>query len=168
MSAAPAAARLTEEAWFAALGVPLGAGECDDIDAYLRGFGLAASAPPWVLADWDELAALLRRPSAVWWAREEAERQRLEALVEFDPTDPEWIKLNDFLHGAAAVAAARFGCVRADLIKVAAGAASYAAYHHLLAAGAGVPDAHPFERKYALFAAGRWPLGAYDGRFAIF
>ena len=34
------------------------------------------------------------------------------------------------------------------------------------AAGAG--DDHPFVRKYALFSGGRWPLGVYGERFAIF
>ena len=34
------------------------------------------------------------------------------------------------------------------------------------AAGAG--DEHPFVRKYALFSGGRWPLGVYGDRFAIF
>jgi len=29
-------------------------------------------------------------------------------------------------------------------------------------------DHHPFVRKYALFSGGRWPLGVYGDRFAIF
>jgi len=27
---------------------------------------------------------------------------------------------------------------------------------------------HPFLRKYALYCAGRWPLGVYENCFAIF
>jgi hypothetical protein len=27
---------------------------------------------------------------------------------------------------------------------------------------------HPFLRKYALYCGGRWPLGVYEDRFAIF
>ena len=51
--------------------------------------------------------------------------------------------LNEALHGAAAVAAARNGC-------------------------AAVAGGHPFLRKYALYCGGRWPLGIYDRVFAIF
>jgi hypothetical protein len=32
----------------------------------------------------------------------------------------------------------------------------------------GAPPTHAFLRKYALYCGGRWPLGVYDGRFAIF
>ena len=32
----------------------------------------------------------------------------------------------------------------------------------------GALPAHPFLRKYALYCGGRWPLGVYDQRFAIF
>ncbi|MEO7404112.1 MAG: hypothetical protein ABIU95_10630, partial [Burkholderiales bacterium] len=85
-----------------------------------------------------------------------------------DPATSGWIKRNDALHGCAAVAASRFGCSDAGMIKVAAGAASYAAYHQQLAITARVPDTHPFQRKYALFMGGRWPLGVYGDRFAIF
>ncbi len=31
-----------------------------------------------------------------------------------------------------------------------------------------VGDDHPFVRKYVFFAGGRWPLGVYGDRFAIF
>ena len=72
------------------------------------------------------------------------------------------------MHGAAAVAATRCGCADAALIRVAAGAATYAAYQQRLARAAGAPDSHPFMRKYALYSGGRWPLGVYDERFAIF
>ncbi len=37
-----------------------------------------------------------------------------------------------------------------------------------LARAAGAGDEHPFVRKYALFSGGRWPLGVYGDRFAIF
>jgi hypothetical protein len=34
--------------------------------------------------------------------------------------------------------------------------------------GAGAPDSRAFLRKYALYCAGRWPLGVYGERFAIY
>jgi hypothetical protein len=159
---------LAQDAWFSTLGAPLGEGELEDIRAYLRGFGLAAPLPPLLVSSWDEAAEIVRRPALDWWSREETERARLEQTVQLDPADPEWVKLNDVLHGAAAVAAARFGYAHADMIKVAAGSASFAAYHRMLATGAGQSEDHPFNRKYALFAGGRWPLGVYGERFAIF
>jgi hypothetical protein len=85
-----------------------------------------------------------------WWQAEEEQR------------------LNEALHGAAAVAATRAGCSDAALIRAAAGAASYAAHQAHLALAAGAPPGHPFLRKYALYCGGRWPLGVYEGRFAIF
>lgn len=159
-------------AWFSALGAPLGAGELEDIQLYLDGFSLKRGEPL-LVASWDDAAAIVKQPTESWWALEEAERMRLERSVRLDPatfdsTDGGWIKLNDELHGCAAIAASRFGFSDAGMIKVAAGAASYAAYHQQLARAASAPDTHPFQRKYALFVGGRWPLGVYGDRFAIF
>lgn len=159
---------LAQDAWFSTLGAPLGAGELEDIRAYLAGIGMQANLPALLVASWDEASEIVRRPAGGWWAAEERERARLEETIHLDPADPEWVKLNDVLHGAAAVAAARFGYAHADMIKVAAGSASFAAYHYLLADAAQAGADHPFVRKYALFAGGRWPLGVYGDRFAIF
>lgn len=153
-------------AWFSVLGEPLGADERADIAAYLAAFGMAA--PIHAVRSWDEALALCTRASDNWWQAEESERARLEARASLDPADPEWIALNDALHGAAAVAAARSHCSDAALIRAAAGAASYAAYQARLARAAGAGPEHPFLRKYALYCGGRWPLGVYEGRFAIF
>ncbi len=108
------------------------------------------------------------QPAAQWWEAEERERSRLEGSAKLDPADADWLALNQALHGAAAVAAARSGCADAALIRAAAGAAGYAAYQARLARAAAAPAAHPFLRKYALYCGGRWPLGVYQGRFAIF
>jgi hypothetical protein len=43
-----------------------------------------------------------------------------------------------------------------------------AAYQARLARAAGAPAGHPFVRKYALYCAGRWPLGLYAGAFGLF
>jgi len=154
------------EAWFSALGEPLGKAEQAEIDAYLAGLGMSAAVHP--VATWTEAAGICAQRADAWWQAEEAQRAPLERKATLDPADPEWLALNEKLHGAAAVAAARAGCADAALIRVAAGAASYAAYQARLARAARAPAGHPFLRKYALYCGGRWPLGVYEGRFAIF
>jgi hypothetical protein len=156
------------EAWFSALGTPLGDDERSDLAAYLAGLGMNAAMPVHQATTWEEAGELCRTPSEQWWQAEEGERARLERNARLDPADPGWLALTEALHGAAAVAAARAGCADAALIRAAAGAASYAAYQARLARAAQAPAAHPFLRKYALYCGGRWPLGIYDQRFAIF
>jgi hypothetical protein len=157
-----------DEAWFSALGAPLDEAERAEIAAYLQGLGLPADLPVRSAASWDEAAELCRQPAGAWWQAEEAERARLERSAHLDPAQPAWLQLTQRLHGAAALAAARSGCADAALIRVAAGAATYAAHQQRLAQAAGAPPSHPFLRKYALYCGGRWPLGVYDQRFAIF
>lgn len=155
------------ESWFSTLGAPLGAGELAELAAYLEGLGL--DAPPELVTDWPSASATIHRPAdARWCQAEEARQAALQRTVQLDPADRAWIALNDALHGAAAVAAMRFGCSDAGMIKAAAGAASFAAHQAELATAAGCDANHPFRRKFALFEAGRWPLGLYAGRFAIF
>jgi hypothetical protein len=157
-----------DEAWFSALGAPLGAAERAEIAAYLRGLGLPGDLPVALAADWNEAAAWCRQPAGAWWQAEEAERERLERDTRLDPADPAWLRLSETLHGAAAIAAARCGCADAALIRAAAGAATYAAYQERLAVITEASQEHAFLRKYALYCGGRWPLGVYGGRFAIF
>ena len=155
-----------DEAWFSALGEPLGDAERAEIDAYLSGIGMASAVH--TVSSWREAFEICSLPAEAWWNAEEAERRRLEQRANLDRADPGWIALNEALHGAAAVAAAQAGGADAALIRAAAGAASYAAYQARLARAAGAPAEHPFLRKYALYCGGRWPLGVYEGRFAIF
>lgn len=157
---------MTAQAWFSTLGEPLGAAEQADVAAYLAGLGMAA--PVHVVRSWREAGAACAQPAETWWNAEERERACLEQTARLHPADPQWLSLNEALHGAAAVAAARGGCADPALIRAAAGAASYAAYQARLAHAAGAPASHPFLRKYALYCGGRWPLGVYEGRFAIF
>ena len=156
-----------DEAWFSALGEPLGEAEHAEISAYLHGLGLP-DLPVRAASSWQEAGGLCRQPADAWWQAEEAERLRLESSAHLDPADPAWLQVTERLHGAAAVAAARSGCADTALIRVAAGAATFAAYQQRLAQAAGAPAAHPFMRKYALYIGGRWPLGVYGERFAIF
>jgi hypothetical protein len=155
------------EAWFSALGEALGDDERREIAAYLAALGMSPM-PVRQAHSWREAGEISNQPAESWWRAEEEERARLEDKVRLDPADREWLALNDALHGAAAVAAARAGCADAALIRAAAGAASYAAYQARLARAAGTPSAHPFLRKYALYCGGRWPLGVYEDWFAIF
>ena len=158
----------SDEAWFSSLGARLGEAEKADIAAYLGGLGLPADLSVREASTWEEAADLCRQPAGRWWQAEEIERARLEGSARLDLANPAWLQMTERLHGAAAVAAARFGCADAALIRVAAGAATYAAYQQRLAQAAGAPPTHPFLRKYALYCAGHWPLGVYDERFAIF
>jgi hypothetical protein len=156
------------EAWFSALGHPLDDAERNEIASYLAGLGMNANLPVHQAGTWAEAGELCRKPSDEWWRAEEAERERLERGVRLDPADADWLALNEVLHGAAAVAAARAGCADAALIRAAAGAASYAAYQARLARAARAPAGHVFLRKYALYCGGRWLLGVYERQFAIF
>ena len=157
-----------KDAWFSALGEPLGEEERREIAGYLGGLGMDGAMPVRLMQSWTEAGETCDARSDEWWRAEEDERAKLESRVKLDPADREWLALNEALHGAAAIAAARGGCADAALIRVAAGAASYAAYQARLARAAGAAREHPFLRKYALYCGGRWPLGVYRHRFAIF
>ena len=75
---------------------------------------------------------------------------------------------SDIIYAAAASAAARAGVADAALIRAASGAASMALHEAALVPLAGQGSDHVFVRKYALFAAGRWPLGTVGGMFYLF
>lgn len=159
---------MTAVAWFNTLGQPLSDAERGAIDAYLCGLGLTSTAPTLVVPGWDALAPIIRNPSLTWWEREEQLRRALAGASHPLRAEGEWVRLNDEIHQAASAAAARFTCADAGLIKAATGAASFAAHDYQLVTAAGAGPGHAFLHKYTLFAHGRWPLGLYDGRFAIF
>jgi hypothetical protein len=73
----------------------------------------------------------------------------------------------DLVHGKAATAAARMGNAAPASIHVAAGAASQAVYQLAVARLAG-NQTSPFESKFRMFAAGRWPLGIMGSRLFVF
>jgi hypothetical protein len=162
--------------WFAALGEPLTEGDRSDAAAY----GAALGFDPIEIGlarDWPDAERLLKAPdwTAAWWDREEALRREL--LAEAEARYPEralWSSLTDLttetgdlVHGKAATAAARMGKAAAASIHVAAGAASQAVYQLAVARLAG-QSASPFESKYRLYAAGRWPLGILGSRLVLF
>jgi hypothetical protein len=110
------------EAWFSSLGEPLGEAERAEIAAYLSGLDMAASLH--AVSSWHEAAKVCRGAAGAWWDAEEAERSRLAKRATLNPADPDWLALNEVLHGAAAVAAARAGCADAAYIRAAAGSAA--------------------------------------------
>jgi hypothetical protein len=167
---------LRAAAWFAALGEPLTDGDRADADAYAKALGLGTL----VLGqarDWPEAERVLKAPdwSPTWWDREEVQRRRL--LAEAEARYPEralWTsltelttELGDTVHGKAGIAAARMGGAAKASIHVAAGAAAQAAYQLALARLA-EEAASPFESKFRLFAAGRWPLGVVGSTLILF
>ena len=169
-------AELRVAAWFAALGEPLTDGDRADADAYAKALGLGTL----VLGqarDWPEAERVLKAPdwSPSWWDREEVQRRRL--LAEAEARYPEralWTsltelttELGDTVHGKAGIAAARMGGAAKASIRVAAGAAAQAAYQLVLARLA-EDAASPFESKFRLFAAGRWPLGVVGSTLVLF
>jgi len=71
------------------------------------------------------------------------------------------------VHGKAGIAVAHMGGAAKASIHVAAGAAAQAAYQLALARLA-EDAASPFESKFRLFAAGRWPLGVVGSTLIFF
>jgi hypothetical protein len=170
---APLRAEVRTASWFAALGEPLTSGDRADASAY------CSTGDVQRVRSWPEAEAFLRSPdtSLDWWNREEALRKALLARAEAQHSKRAlWISLTeltteagDLVHGKAATAATRMGGAAPASIHVAAGAAAQAVYQLAVARLAG-DSASPFESKFRLFAAGRWPLGASAGgrRFWLF
>jgi len=169
-------AEVRAASWFAALGEPLTEGDRSDAVAYGVALGFD-SLEVGLARDWPEAERLLKAPdwTPAWWDREEALRRTL--LAEAEARYPEramWSSLTDLttetgdlVHGKAATAAARMGKAAAASIHVAAGAASQAVYQLAVARLAG-QSASPFESKFRLYAAGRWPLGILGSRLVLF
>ena len=164
-------AEIRAASWFAALGEPLTDGDVAEARAYAGAVEVVG------VAAWPQAEDFLKTSTASldWWNREEALRKSL--LVEAEARRPEralWTALTeltteagDLVHGKAATAAARAGKAAPASIHVAAGAASQAVYQLAVARLAG-NQTSPFESKFRLFAAGRWPLGIEGSRLFLF
>ena len=169
-------AEIRAASWFAALGEPLTEGDRSDAAAYATALDFGPIEIG-LARDWPDAERLLKAHdwTPAWWNREEALRKRL--FTEAEALYPEralWSSLTelttdagDLVHGKAATAAARMGHAAPASIHVAAGAGSQAIYHLALARFAGQPDS-PFESKFRLYAAGRWPLGILGSRLVLF
>jgi hypothetical protein len=167
---------LAAASWFAATGQSLTDGEEREALDYLAALGLEARFA--TVTDWRAAESVTRDPAwdPAWWNAEEAER-----LALLEQARASWgerglmaalTRVTDeatrITLGAASIAAARDGIADPALSRVAAGAATQAAYQAALARAAGRPDSHPFAIKFRLFAAGRWPLGLVNDTFHLF
>lgn len=167
---------LRAASWFAALGEPLTEGDRHDATAYAVALGAAGVAID-LASSWSEAEHALKSPdwSPRWWDHEESlRRQMLRRAEARYPAHTLWTALTELttevgelVHGKAATAASRMRNAATASIHVAAGAASQAAYQLAVARLAGEP-ASPFESKFRLFAAGRWPLGIMGPRLIVF
>lgn len=167
----PLRAEVRAASWFAALGEPLTEGDIADGRAY------AGASEMVRVASWQEAERFLKSPDASLslWDRDEALRKKLLARAQaLYPERALWTSLTeltteagDLVHGKAAAAAARMGGAQPASIHVAAGAASQAVYQLAVARIAGDANS-PFESKFRLFAAGRWPLGSAGSRLMLF
>lgn len=168
----PLRAEVRAASWFAALGEPLTGGDRAEALAY------AGSDDVVPVPGWPEAEAFLKttEPATLaWWDREERLRKELLAIAEAKyPERALWTSLTeltteagDLVHGKAATAAARLGKAAPASIHVAAGAAAQAVYQLAVARIAG-DTRSPFESKFRLFAAGRWPLGMAGSRLVLF
>jgi hypothetical protein len=167
----PLRAEVRAASWFAALGEPLTDGDIADAKTY------AGVEHVCLVPSWPEAEAFLKSPTASldWWDREEVQRKQLLADAErLFPGRALWTSLSelttetgDLVHGKAATAAARAGNAQTASIHVAAGAASQVVYQLAIARLADC-ESSPFESKFRLFAAGRWPLGVVGSKLILF
>jgi len=167
----PLRAEIRAASWFAALGEPLTDGDVAEARTY------AGAVEVGGVTSWPDAEDFLKSPNASldWWDREETLRKSLLAEAERrHPGRALWTSLTeltteagDLIHGKAATAAARMGNAAPASIHVAAGAASQAVYQLAVARLAG-NQTSPFESKFRLFAAGRWPLGVVGSRLFLF
>lgn len=173
----PFAASLRHVSWFAAVGQELTDSETREAQDYAAaiGFAQARIAPA---ADWRAAERATRDPrwSATWWQAEEDARAALMRQLEPQLEKQALLaalthvtnEASDVVMGAASVAASRDGIADQALARVAAGAATQAAYQAAIALAARAGDMHPFAIKFRLFASGRWPLGIVDGKLYVF
>lgn len=159
-------------AWFSSVGQPPTSAEIADARSLADALGFPDIEINW-LAGWPGAETAARNGSADWWDREEKLATRLRAAAGESAESAATLDgvvraASDVTLGAAAVAANRSGIADPYLTRVAAGAASHAAWQAALAHSAGEGPDHPFAAKYRLFAAGRWPLGLSGGKLCIF
>lgn len=126
-----------------------------------------------VAGSWGEAETLTRDAASArgWWEAEEDERRRL--MRETGGRLGEALLLETLTTAVEEQSARTFeDAVDAGgdeaLARVASGAALMAIHNRALALLAGCGQEHPFVQKYALFAAGRWPLGTRGTTFIIF
>ena len=165
-------------AWFARVGLPFDDVERAGIIALRTGLDIAAGAAIAGAASWWEAAEFIRADArdSRWWDAEEEERERLWSVAAERFIEEELLgrlasctdELGGTVRMAATLAASRAGVGDPELIRAAIDAALLAAHQRALAELAMADAGHYFRRKFALFAAGRWPLGVCAGRYVVF
>jgi hypothetical protein len=173
----PFAASLRHVSWFAAVGQNLTDSEKREAQDYAAAIGFAR-AHIIEASDWRAAERTTRNPkwSTAWWQAEEDARAALMKQLETQLSRRDLMaalthvtnQVSDVVMGAAAVAASRDGIADQALARVAAGAATQAAYQAAIALAARAGAGHPFAIKFRLFAAGRWPLGIVDRALYVF
>lgn len=164
--------RFGEEAvrmpWFSKLGRPLDREERALARSFLDGLGFP-DVEPGRLRDWSEAAdaAMTLDIEPAHWEAEESLRAGLAAdaldLLSEDALNIALTHvsalLGERLRGAVEEAADFWEVEDLELLNAAAGAALHAAHGAALSLISGAEEDHPFRRKFALFARGRWPIG---------
>jgi hypothetical protein len=173
----PFAASLRHVSWFAAVGQPMTDSDTREAKDYAAAIGFAQARIA-TAGDWRAAERATRDPkwSTAWWQAEEDARAALMRQLESQLDRRALLaalthvtnEASDVVMGAASVAASRDGVADQALARVAAGAATQAAYQAALAVAARAGTAHPFAIKFCLFAAGRWPLGIVDKALYVF
>ncbi len=163
--------------WFAAVGEPLDREAKGLARDYLDGLGFPDAEPARV-ASWEDAADAAANTdfdTAQWEAEEQLRAGLATDALEAISEEGLAIALTHVTAilggrlGAAAREAASFAEIDDEaLMDAAAGAAVQAAHNAALALIAGAGEDHPFHRKFALFARGRWPIGVAGLTFNIF
>jgi len=162
--------------WFARSGMPPTSDESRTLAERLSG-----SAPQTeivIVADWVEAARILahaEHDARDWDAREEEREALWEQATEFVLEAELLERLAQVRNAAAApvraaaqAAAMRLVIADARFVDEAVAAAQVALQHAALATLTTAPPGHPFRGRFAVFAAGRWPLAAIGNRIHVF
>lgn len=165
-------------AWFARVGLPLTAEEEAAIGGLVRGAVPDARIAIEALASWPDAARYLRLTGhdSDGWDQEEAEREALWEVAAEQRSEADLLQhvsaatlaMGAEIRAAALASVSAAGINDEAIAREASDMALLAAHHYALAKLAGAGAEHPFVRKFALFAGGRWPLGYHSARFAIF
>ena len=162
------------ERWFSRLGLPFDATETLLVAGYLNALDPPVTCHAAIAASWREAEAIIRNPRSGtgWWEQEETERKRL--MLELQQSIGSSMLLETLTSATDGRAESTYACALAackgdeGLAKVASGAALTSIHLRALALLAGCGELHVFVQKYALFAAGRFPLGMRGSIFTFF
>lgn len=156
------------------MGLPFDETEARLAAGYLNALDLPAPRDVAIAAGWRDAEAIIRDPQSGTgrWGQEEAERKLLTREVQSRVGSQLLLEtLTGAVDGHAEstyACAVKFCDGDEALAKVASGAALTSIHLRALALLAGRGELHVFVQKYALFAAGRFPLGMRRSTFTFF